>query len=447
MRLPGSLQGRLALGLGLGLAVLWLATAFATATLLRSEMNEVFDSALEETAQRILPLAVLDILDRDEEGVSQRIASLRQHEEYFTYIVRDDLGRVLLRSHSADIAVFPPYEDVGFSQTATHRLYFDAALRGTITIAIAEPLAHRAEVARESLMTLALPLFVVIPLSLIGLLLIVRRSLAPVRDFSGTLSSRGARDLSPVGADSLPDEFLPVSDAVNQLLDRLRRTLEAERSFTANAAHELRTPVAAALAQTQRLMAETKDATAGARAGEIETALKRLNRLSEKLMQLARAEGGRLRRETASDLRPVLCLALSAFERTAGADRIVAEMPDSPVLSDFDPDAFAIMVRNLVENALRHGTGEAPVRVRLTREGLFSVRNDGPALAPETLTRLTARFERGQNTSADGSGLGLSIVQAIADGAQARFSLHSPATGRPDGFEARFQVPLAQEDS
>ncbi|SLN70943.1 Sensor protein QseC [Roseovarius gaetbuli] len=444
MRLPGSLQGKLALGLGLGLTILWLATALVTATLLRGEMDEVFDSALEETAQRILPLAVLDILNRDEEGVSQRIASLRQHEEYFTYIVRDDQGRILLRSHDADTAVFPPFETVGFSQSATHRLYFDAALRGTITIAIAEPLTHRAEVARESLMALALPLFVVIPLSLIGLFLILRRSLGPVRDFSGALSSRGARDLSPVGDDNLPDEFLPMADAVNQLLDRLRRTLEAERSFTANAAHELRTPVAAALAQTQRLMAETPDANVGQRAGEIETSLKRLNRLSEKLMQLARAEGGRLRRDTVSDLRPVLRLALSDFERTAGADRIVAEMPDSPVLSDIDPDAFAIMVRNLVENALRHGTGEAPVVVRLTREGLFGVLNDGPALASETLRRLTARFERGQNTSADGSGLGLSIVQAIADGAQARFSLHSPATGRPDGFEAQFQVPLAE---
>lgn len=442
MKLPGSLQGKLALGLGLGLTVVWLATALATATLLRSEMNEVFDSALEETAQRILPLAVLDILDRDEEGISQRIASLRQHEEFFTYIVRDDQGRVLLRSHSADDAIFPPFETLGFSRTATHRLYFDAALRGTITIAIAEPLNHRAEVARESLMALALPLIVVIPLSLIGLLLIVRRSLASVRDFSGALSSRGVRDLSHVGDDSLPDEFMPMADAVNQLLDRLRRTLEAERSFTANAAHELRTPVAAALAQAQRLMAETEDATAGQRAGEIETALKRLNRLSEKLMQLARAEGGRLRRDTATDLRPVLRLALSDFERITGADRITTEIADTPVLSDIDPDAFAIVLRNLVENALRHGSGEAPVLVALTQGGLLRVRNDGPALTPETLTRLTTRFERGQGTRSDGSGLGLSIVQAIADGAQARLSLHSPATGRPDGFEARFQVPL-----
>ncbi|SFO11593.1 two-component system, OmpR family, sensor kinase [Roseovarius lutimaris] len=442
MRGPGSLQGKLALGLGLGLTLVWLATALVTATLLRGEMDEVFDSALEETAQRILPLAVLDILDRDEEGVSQRIASLRQHEEFFTYIVRDDQGRILLRSHSADVSVFPPFEAVGFSQSATHRLYFDAALRGTITIAMAEPLEHRAEVARETLMALALPLVVVIPLSLIGLLLIVRRSLAPVRDFSGVLSSRGARDLSHVGDESLPEEFLPMADAVNQLLDRLRRTLEAERSFTANAAHELRTPVAAALAQTQRLMAETRDASAGARAGEIETALKRLNRLSEKLMQLARAEGGRLRADTVTDLRPVLRLALSDFERVVGAGRILAETSDRPVLSNIDPDAFAIVLRNLVENALRHGRDEAPVRVALTADGVLQVINEGPALAPETLARLTARFERGQNTGSDGSGLGLSIVQAIADGAGAGLSLHSPATGRPDGFEARLQLPI-----
>lgn len=80
--MPRSLQGRLALTLGLGLTVLWLFTAWATVTLLRHEMNEVFDSALEETAQRILPLAVLDIIDREDEGIGQRIATLRAHEEF-----------------------------------------------------------------------------------------------------------------------------------------------------------------------------------------------------------------------------------------------------------------------------------------------------------------------------------------------------------------------------
>lgn len=444
MRWPGSLQARLALGLGLGLTVLWLATAWVTATILRGEMDVVFDSQLEETAQRILPLAVLDIIDREEQGVSEHIATLRQHEEYFTYIVRDDQGRVLLRSHGAEDAVFPPFDGMGFRRTATHRLYYDAALQGTITIAVAEPLSHRAKVAREALAGLALPLIVVIPLSLIGVPVIVRRSLRPVRRFSGALASRDARDLSAVGNDSIPDEIIPVAAAVNQLLDRLRRALDAERSFTANAAHELRTPVAAALAQTQRLMSETSDPAAGQRAVEIEISLKRLTRISEKLMQLARAEGGRLRRETASDLRPVLRMVLSDFERIAGAGRINAELPGAPVLSDIDPDALAILARNLIENALCHGTGDTSVQVIMTESGLLRVINDGPAVPTETLARLTAPFECGRSLSG-GSGLGLSIAQAIADGTQATLTLHSPAPGRADGFEVVFQVPVSHQ--
>ncbi|WP_298571479.1 ATP-binding protein [uncultured Aliiroseovarius sp.] len=439
MRVPGSLQGRLALALGVGLTVLWLATAWATATLLRSEMNEVLDSTLEETAQRILPLVALDIISREEEGISQRIATLREHEEFFTYIVRDDQGRVLIRSHAAEDADFPEFEGMGFRQTATHRLYYDAALQGTITIAVAEPLSHRTEVAREVLVGLALPLFIVIPLGLFGVFWIVRLSLRPVRRFSTALSSRGPRDLSAVGDGTLPNEIRPVAEAVNDVLDRLGRTLEAERSFTANAAHELRTPVAAALAQTQRLMAETSDTIAVGRAAEIEVALKRLTRLSEKLMQLARAEGGRLRRDTVSDLRPVLEMVLADFDRAVGRARIQRTLPTGPALSDLDPDAFAIIVRNLIENALRHGRDGTPVQVALSRDTLRVV-NDGPPLAAETLAGLTGRFERGQSL-ADGSGLGLSIVQAIADGAQATLELHSPAQERTEGFEAVFLLP------
>jgi two-component system OmpR family sensor kinase len=438
--MPSSLQARLALALGAGLTLLWLGTALATATLLRVEMNEVFDSTLEETAQRILPLVVMDIISREEEGISQRIATLRQHDEFFTYIVRDNQGRVLMRSHSAEDADFPTFDAMGFRETATHRLYYDAALQGTIIIAIAEPLSHRAEVAREVMAGLALPLIVVIPFGLFGVFWIVRQSLMPVRRFSGALASRGAQNLSAVVHGSLPDEIKPVATAVNEVLDRLGRTLDAERSFTSNAAHELRTPLAAALAQTQRLITETSDANAAQRAAQIEVALKRLTRLSEKLMQLARAEGGRLRRDIKSDLRPVLNMVLSEFDKMAGPTRIERIVSDNPVMSNLDPDAFAIVVRNLIENALRHGTGNIPVELQLTDDGTLRVVNDGPPVVPETLAQLTSRFERGQ-TLEGGNGLGLAIVQAIADGGQAELTLYSPAQGRGDGFEATF-VPL-----
>lgn len=168
MMLPRSLQWRLSLWLGLGVALLWAVAAAVTAHKLRHEMNEVFDSALEETAQRILPLAVLDIIGRDHDGdddAEQSVATLRRHDEYFTYVVRDSEGKVLLRSHNADLAVFPPFAGTGFADTSTHQIYFDAALRGTVTIAVAEPLVHRRAVAEEVLLGLALPLGLVIPLA------------------------------------------------------------------------------------------------------------------------------------------------------------------------------------------------------------------------------------------------------------------------------------------
>lgn len=441
MTMPRSLQWRISLGLGLGITLLWIAAAVLTAQKVHREMDEVFDSALEETAQRILPLAVLEIVGREEGDTTQRIATLRQHDEYFTYVVRDARGRVLLRSHSADDAAFPLFSRMGFADTPTHRLYFDAALQGTVTIAVAEPLAHRHAVARQALIGLALPLGLVIPLSLLGVWAVVRVSTAPVRNLRGEIGTRGSGDLSPVPAAGLPSEIGPIAEAVNHLLDRLRRALEAERSFTANAAHELRTPVAAALAQTQRLIAEAKDTAARDRARQIETALWRLSCLAEKLMQLAKAEGGRLRSEEATDIGQVVKLVVDETNRCpAASGRSALSLPDTPVLSDIDPDAFAIAVRNLIENGLKHGTAGGTVVVALSADGDLTVSNDGPPVPPDLLERLSQPFERGR-TDADGAGLGLAIAKAIASGAGGRLTLKSPRPGRRGGFEARFSLP------
>ncbi|OYU38019.1 MAG: two-component sensor histidine kinase [Pseudorhodobacter sp. PARRP1] len=439
MSMPRSLQARLALLIGLCVTLLWAGAATLTATLLRYEMDEVFDSTLQETAQRILPLAVRDIVNRDEEGVEQQIAPLRNEDEYFTYVVRDARGRLLLTSHAADTSVFPPFDGVGFRQTATHRLYFDAALQGTITIAVAEPLDHRAMIAREMQLGLGLPLLVVIPLSLAAIFVAVRMSFAPVRRLRDALALRGPRDLSALPKTGLPSEVAPIAAAVNQLLARLGAAFEAERSFAANAAHELRTPVAGAIAQAQRLQTETKDPEAARRGAEIETALKRLIRLSEKMMQLARAEGGRLRGHELRDLRPVLGFVVDEFARSMGANRLELSEAETPVLSDLDPDIFGILIRNLIENALKHGAAGSAVRIGLTAQCVLTVANEGPPIAPETLTRLTSRFERGSGAG-DGSGLGLTIVRTIAERADCTLTLTSPIAGQASGFVAAINL-------
>ncbi|WP_058913168.1 histidine kinase dimerization/phospho-acceptor domain-containing protein [Entomohabitans teleogrylli] len=438
-----SLQRQLGFSLGILLTILWASAASLTAIQARSAIEEVFDSALQETAQRILPLAIVDILGRDEEGVTQRLVEIRDHEEFLTYIVRDDQEHILLHSHDADPGVFLPWDGMGFRQSSTHRFYNEDALQGSIRLTIAEPLSRRQSVAREIQTGFGLPLLIFLPVAILSIVLAVRFSLAPLRRFRDRLAVRGVSDLSLVPADRLPNEISPVADTLNGLLGQLAVAFEAERSFTANAAHELRTPLAGAIAQAQRLQAETNDAEAQRRAASIELTLKRLTRLSERLMQLSRAEGGRLCLEDAADLRPVARILTEDLSRIMGMGRICLILPATPVISELDPDIFAILYRNLVENALRHGAEGAPVDVSISESGLLTVANDGPVVPDRVLIRLTERFERAANPSW-GAGLGLAIVNTIALRIGTTLVLRSPRTDQNSGFEACLALPVVQ---
>jgi two-component system OmpR family sensor kinase len=444
MRLPRSLQGRLVVTIAISVGVVWLVSALLAETIIRNNLNRVFDSALEETAQRILPLAVQELFEAKDDGTAQLISTLRSHDEFLTYVIRDRTGRILLQSHDAAGQDFPPFQTTGFVTTDQYIFYYDAALGGSYTITIAEPLAHRNEAAFETLLALGLPLFLLLPLTIVMIWILLHYMLSPLRDFRDELSARNGQDLTPVDIGQLPTEISPVAHAVNALLARLQSTLEAERSFAANAAHELRTPVAAALAQTQRLQAEAVDENTTRRANNIETALKRLNRMSEKLMQLARAEGASLRAETPQDLAKILQMVVQELAFSDSGDQIRLTLPATPVRSYMDPDAFAIVTRNLLENALRHGLPDTPIIVKLSKDGTIRVSNAGPVIPEQDLKNLTRRFAR-QNRNTEGSGLGLSIVQVITEGLGGRFVINSPASERSDGFEAVFYPGARQK--
>lgn len=441
MKQSKSLQARLALSIGLILTAMWLLAAGVTTVIVRIKIDEVFDAALRETAERILPLAVSEILAREDDRSDQTLAPIREHTELFTYVVRDTADRPLLRSHAADLSVFPAWSGPGFLRTETHRLYGDDALQGSIRIVVAEPLTHRAAVARDVLLGLGFPILILLPAALVAVVLAVRRSLGSLRSFRTSLEGRGPRDLTSVATEGLPTEIRPLAATLNAVLARLRSAFEAERSFAANAAHELRTPLAGAIAQIQRLRSETNDQATLARTTEIESTLRRLTRLAERLLQLARAEGGELRLATTMDLRIVLRLVADDLTRAAAVDRISLELPGMPVLSDLDPDIFGILCRNLIENALRHGADNEPVRVTLTLDGRLTVANGGPVVAGDVLARLGRRFERA-GAPADGSGLGLAIVAAIAARLNSSLQLNSPRTGATSGFEAAVDVPV-----
>ncbi|PTW54322.1 two-component system OmpR family sensor kinase [Breoghania corrubedonensis] len=450
---PRSLQLRIALMVGLAVTVLWLVAASVTGYRLRHELDIEFDGALRDTAHRLLHLA--DSGERPDRPGRLRGHGRKGHGsgrkkegrrdalgDFYSYRIVDDKGHVVLASEDAVASNFPPFESTGFVRTDTRTLFYDRVKNddGVLTIVVAEPRSRRAMVVGEIVVSLSRPLLLMIPLMFAAIFLIVRFSLAPMRQLRDDLGQRGAHKLAPLADNGLPSELTPIVGSINALLARLGAAFEAERSFAANAAHELRTPVAGAIAQAQRLQAETDDAGVIARARDIENTLKRLNRLSEKLMQLARAEGARLRTGTSADLRPILRIVVEDFERYSGAGRLELSLPETPILSDLDPDAFGILSRNLIENALKHGAAQTPVKVELSAPAVLSVANAGCVVLPEDLDRLTARFAR-SNDKTDGSGLGLAIVKTIADRTGARLEFNTPAPGRTDGIEVRVSFP------
>lgn len=448
LRLPPqrSLQWRLTVSLTAVVSVLWLAAVIAAGTIVRRETDRVFDSALQEVAQRLLPLAYIELLDRDrdtpDDAASQRIPSVDPHTETITYIVRDATGRILMQSHDADPQAFPGDLRPGFHSSATLRLYTERAVQGTVLVTTAEPIRHRQDAVLKAMAILAGPLLVLLPVCLFGVWWLVAWSLRPLVSWQSEIEARGRGNLAPVNATNLPTEVAPIAAAVDGLIARLRQALEAEHSFTGNSAHELRTPIAAALAQVQRLIIELPDDATRGRARSIEAALRDLARLSERLLQLAKAEGGSLISEAPQDLAPILQLVCADLARAAGiGKRLAVRLPSSGrVMSVMDPDAFAILARNLVENALKHGDDRFPVEVKLTHDGILRVSNRGPAVSPGDLSRLTRPFERGA-TRAKGTGLGLAIADAIARGAGGSLELISPMAGTADGFEAHVVLP------
>ena len=440
--MTNSIRFRTALALGLVVTLSWLAAAALTQRILAVEMNEVFDAALQETGQRILQLAVIEVLGRDEDGISQVVAALNAGPEFYSYIVRSDQGQVLLASQAVDLSGFPSLQLRGFQNGTEARFYQQAAVQGSLILTIAEPLAHRAHVAMQIMLGLALPLLVVIPLSLLGILTSLGIGLRPLGQLRNQLERRDARDLTALDLQNLPMELQPIAASTNNLLHRLASAFEAERSFAWNAAHELRTPLAGAIAQLQRLRQQSQEPATIQRVQQIEQTLKRLTRLSEKLIQLARAEGAQLASVAPYDLRMVLTLVRQDFSQT-DAGRLELDCPDQPVLSVIDPDAVAIIARNLFENALRHGDGGG-VLVRLTSNGLLQVENGGGVIAPQILAALSDRFARGTAAAEMGSGLGLAIVRTLADRLNMPLTLVSPIKGQKAGFSAAIDMGLSR---
>lgn len=453
-----SIALRLALGLSAGMALLWIGAAAISVAVMQRELNFAYDDSLRQSALRLLPLAIHDLDERDHGSERFVVGAEREndgdgddddnrrngvpHDATFTYLVRDRDGQLVLRDEHApgDIAADLPRE--GFGALEGKRTFALTDPRSGYSIVIMELSDRRVTALRDSAMAVGLPLLALIPLIAGGVWLAMRLALRPLEALRRDIAQRDSRNLLPLRSDGHPAELAPIAEAVAALLERLKSALDAERAFAARSAHELRTPIAGALAQTQQLAEELAGQPGVERVRNIEAALKRLSNLSEKLLRLARIEAGFARADQEVDLLPVLKMVVRDINvDTAWQDRV--KLDDSGVgtlRAAMDADAFAMVVRNLVENGLKHGTPGSPVQVTAAAAGTLIIRNEGPALDAAELARLGKPFMRG-DTTAEGSGLGLSIARSILEQAGGRLALASPIPGRDGGFEATVTLP------
>ena len=435
-----SLQKQLILRLLLLVTCVWLLGLFLAGVQLKKELNKTFDSALQETAERILPLALVEIFNREEAKLLQQLPALSAHEERLTYQVRNADGEVLLQSHTARQKSFTtPLRD-GFDSQDGYRIYTVSAIQSNYFIQVAEPLSKRNEAVRNTLLIMAMPLLLLLPLCLLMAVFLVRQVIRPVRQYGTQLAQRGAGDLTPVTHGNLPHELEPMRQAVNQLMRRLQSALEAERHFTANAAHELRTPLATMMAQTQRLEKTLNDEASRLKAGQLVTTLNHLVNLSDKLLQLAKAESSGLLTDAPQDLSQLLSLIADEYQRS-GVQNLQLQLPQQAIKACIDADAFSILVKNLIENAIKHGEANSRIIVRLSGKGELRVVNACEPLNAEQLRRLHERFFRASMTTL-GSGLGLAIVDALVKGMGGQMQLLSPASDSDKGFEVSIQLPI-----
>ncbi|MGE0802425.1 MAG: ATP-binding protein [Lautropia sp.] len=341
---------------------------------------------------------------------------------------------------------------LGFSDVRAngidYRVY--AVATPTRVIEVAQNLAVRKRLAGGIALRSLAPIALMTPPLLLIVWWVVTRTLAPVARVRGQLAARQADDLSPIDGAGMPDEVLPLIEELNALLQRLRAAFAAQRDFVADAAHELRSPLAALRLQLQGLQRAGDDATRSAAVERLGHGIGRAARLVEQLLALARQQG-----DVAAGSREPVDLAALARDAVAAAaplaharrvDLGVAQA-DAAARVRGDPDALATLLRNLVDNAIKYAPVGGTVDVAVVGGGdgvTLTVEDSGPGIAPADRDRVLDRFYRSpqRDPAVDGSGLGLAIVRAIAERHGARVTLdQSPRLG---GLRATVLLPAGR---
>lgn len=447
-RLTRSIQFWLALTLAL---VIGLAAAIAGYAAFQGALEEAHELQ-DDTLQQVAALAAhayrhpgglrnrFDDIDDETRLYIQRLGQDGQRPEKDD----DDGGRQL---------PLPANLKDGLHTVLLKEGAFRVAVRtvpGGGRLAVAQDIEQRDEIAQSSALHSVLPLLVLVPLLCLLTVLLIRRMFRPVRQLSAEIQTRDGHALHPLPTRKLPTEVQAFVAAINHLLTRIARSVDAQRRFVADAAHELRSPLTALSLQAERLAGTPLPEAARSQLDTLRQGIERNRHLLEQLLGMARAQ----REHEAPVLQPVALIdvcrqALETQMPLAEARRIdlgVERSIEGMALAT-EHDLLAIL-RNLLDNAIRYSPAGGQVNLCSYREAgdvVIEVEDNGPGIPDGERARVLDAFYRVPGTPGTGSGLGLSIVQALVVRLGGSMALMA-STAFPHGLLVRIRLPAAPED-
>lgn len=413
-----SIRRRLLAYLSGGLLALWLATALASAAVALHEINEIADSQMSQLARSLMQVpqaAAGSTADLPPAGGAESSNNgFAIWDKHGTLLLADRYGREIPFQTASGFH----NNRAAWQGSAWRYLYLHDEHSGR-TVAVSQRLKERLSTLTNALWVQLALTFLSLPLLLWLIARGIRRGLTPLDLLAGELAARNAQSLQPV-LEQVPAETLPLVQSLNALLARVAESLAREQRFTADAAHELRSPLAALKVQAEVLAMSSDEAEQQHHLGNIHESIDRANRLTEQLLTLARLDP----MQALPDAQPIdwqrsAHQALQSVNLQAREKRVQLKLECACGFGQVFPPLgnevlLQLMLRNLLDNAIRYSPPNSHVTLTLAANGL-SVCDEGPGIAAEHLPRIRERFYRLPGQSQQGSGLGLSIVERIAD--------------------------------
>jgi two-component system, OmpR family, sensor histidine kinase QseC len=437
-----SLRHRLlALLLG-GVTLGWLASLALSYRDAHRQIDQLADAQLVQAAQTLLALAGEYDDDDDIADLEEHTERAHRYQQHLSFQIWDGEGRLVLRSRRAPET--PLSDTKGFSDQSGWRYYSQWDREQHLRVVVGENHHAREELARHIVSRLLAPALVGLPLLGLWVWFATRRGLAPLAGVADEVARRTPDRLDPVVPATAPREIRPLVDSLNTLLARVERALEDERRFTADAAHELRTPLAALVTQAQVALRARDKGELNQAIEQILAGAQRAGRLIDQLLTLARLDPS-LGIDKSSVRLDLLAQDTCADLGSAALAKEIAltlDAPD-PIVTQGNADLLRVLLRNLLDNAVRYTPegGEIQVSVSTSTQGIvLRILDSGPGIPAAQRTNALRRFHRLAGQDTEGSGLGLSIAARIAELHDARLIFTDGLGGQGLGVELSFQA-------